>query len=373
MRKPVLWWLLVIIIILPLFNIVIKNQQRFTKKFDFDYFSNLYSNSQYVVGSGSEGIGDDGLYAFAGYYYLVQGGDPSQVNFEHPPLGKYFVGLSVVVFNNENVINIIYLILILITTYQIGKIIIKNDTLSLIPPLLISIELHFQDHLIRSFIDLPFTLFFILGVYFFIKALENEKLFYASALFWGMAFSTKFFPAIIFFYLLFLIIVKIYAKTKLKPFLISSFLIPIIYISSHVMYFANNHSFIEFLRHKKWMVDWWSGSPIVPFNILRNILTGWYQDSYGGARFSEFWTPIIPAVVILAITRLQKNIFNKSNLAVLVIYLTCIIYLIFLTFLNGGVLKFIMPIYPLLCILAVNNIDKIIRRNAVAAIKGIVI
>lgn len=76
-----------------------------------------------MVGSGSKGIGDDGLYAFAGYYYLFQGGDVSAVNFEHPPLGKYLIGVSIFLFGNENVINIIYFALILIITYKIGQLV----------------------------------------------------------------------------------------------------------------------------------------------------------------------------------------------------------------------------------------------------------
>lgn len=355
MKKPLVWWTFFLVIILILGGVIFNNLNRFTRPFDVAYLSELYSNSQYVVGSASEGIGDDGLYAFSGYYYLIQGGDPSQVNFEHPPLGKYLIGVSIIMFNNENAINIIYFVLILITTYKLGKLILKNDTFSLIPPVIILSELHFQDHLIRSFLDLPFTLFFLLGIYFFIKGLEKEKLFYVSNLFWGLAFATKFFPAIIFFELLFLVIIFVYSKKQLKLFIISTLLIPIIYLFSHIMYFANNHSFIEFLRHKKWMVDWWSGSPIIPFNIWRNILTGWYKDSVGDIRYSEFWTPIIPSVVILALFRFRKNILNKLNVPLLTIYASCIIYLLFLTFLNGGVLKFIMPIYPLLCILAVDN------------------
>lgn len=366
MKKPAAWWIILTTIIISLVIFIGGNLNSFTKPFDKDYFSNLYSNSQYVVGSSSDGIGDDGLYAFAGYYYLMQGGDPSQVNFEHPPLGKYLVGISILLFNNENAINIIYLIFILIVTYKIGEVVLKNNMLSLIPPLFIVWEFHFQDHVVRSFIDLPFVLFFLLGVFFFIKGLNKEKMLYVSSLFWGCAFSTKFFPAIIFYAVLFFIIIYIYKREYIKTFVLASFLIPLIYILTHTMYFMNNHSFIEFLQHKKWMVAWWSGSPIVPFNIWSNIVTGRYTDSVGDTRTTNFWTPIIPAVTFLGLLSFRRNIFNKQNLPKLILYSTSILYLLFLTFLNGGVLKFIMPIYPLLLILSIDSLLLIfptLRRN----------
>src|SRR3989344_3460516 len=101
-----------LISVLNLTNFWFNNLNRFQKPFDFKYFSDLYSKSQYVLGEKSiGGIGDDGLYAFSGYYYFFQKGDVSAVNFEHPPLGKYLIGLSIFLFHNELFINIIYFVL----------------------------------------------------------------------------------------------------------------------------------------------------------------------------------------------------------------------------------------------------------------------
>ena len=90
--KRIIWWLLFIILVGKLSFFVIQNKNFFLRPFDPVYLSDLYSKSQYVLGQKSKGgIGDDGLYAFAGYYYLFQRGDVSSVNFEHPPLGKYLI------------------------------------------------------------------------------------------------------------------------------------------------------------------------------------------------------------------------------------------------------------------------------------------
>lgn len=364
--KRVIWWIILGIIILKLSLFLYSAKMFFLWPFDVKFLSEVYSKSQYVIGSASKGIGDDGLYAFAGYYYLFQKGDVTTVNFEHPPLGKYLIGISILLFKNENVINIFYFVIILVLIYYLGKIILKNEILSLIPVFVFSTNSFFLDNLIRSLLDLPYTLFFILGVYFFLQGLKKSSNFYFSSLFWAAAFSTRFFPSLVIIYAVFLIILFIYKRKLVLTFLISSLIIPLFYLLIHFSFFLNNHTFIEFLRHKKWMLSWFTGSPIIVGNLLRNVLTGWYIDSVGDFKFSSDWNIVWALVFLLGITRFRKNLFNKNNLEILVIYAICIAFILYLTFLNIGLLKYLMPIYPLLTILAVDNIrliyNKIFRK-----------
>lgn len=360
--KRLLWKLIFTAIILNLTFFLFVNRDRFLRPFDPVYFSKLYSESQYVVGSGSQGIGDDGVYAFAGYYYLFQKGDPSQINFEHPPLGKYLIGLSIFLFNNENAINIFYFILILATTYKLGKIILKDNLLALSAVWLVSINRIMLENLNLSLLDLPFILFILLGLYFFIKGLNKPQGLYISSIFWGLVFSTKFFPALVLFFSLFTLIILFYKSNLLFTFLKSSLLIPIIYLVTHTAFFIYHPSLVEFLRHKKWMVDWWTGSPVTIGNIWRNIFTGSYIDSVGDLKFTRFWNLMIPTVAVLSLTRLRKNLLKEKNLPILTIYSFCIVYLIYLTFFNNGILKFYMHLYPLLVIMAIDNLRIIYKQ-----------
>ena len=66
-----------------------------------------YSQSQYVLGDEAlQKIDDNTLYQYAAEAYL-RGEDPTTINFEHPPLGKYLFGLSLQLFNQVLVINIL--------------------------------------------------------------------------------------------------------------------------------------------------------------------------------------------------------------------------------------------------------------------------
>lgn len=353
-------WLVLLFILGRLLFYISSNQQFFLRPSDLPYLIETYSKSQYVVGSASkEGIGDDGLYAFAGWYYLFQGGDVSAVDFTHPPLGKYLIGLSFLLFQNENTINIIYFSILLFITYKIGMILLKNNLLSLIAVAVLSTDQLFLDNLIRSLLDLPFTLFFTIAVYFFLLGLTDSKYYYLSMIFWGMSFSTRFFPAIVIVLSFLFLIIFFYKRKDLLHFILSSFLVPLVYLISHISFFVYHPSIIEFLRHKKWMVSWFMGSPAILGNIWRNILTSRYIDTGNKLVSNQQWVITLPIVVLSALIPVKKYLLFRKNIEVSVLYGLCVLYIIYVTILTSGVQKFIMPIYPLLCILAVSNLYRL--------------
>lgn len=356
MRKFI-FKLILILIILQLMIYLVVNRDFFLRKFDASYYSELYSKSQYVLGPASKGgIGDDGLYTFAGYYYLFQKGDVSAVNFEHPPLGKYLIGVSILLFGNENLINIIYYIILLFVTYHLGKIILRERLMSAIAVGFLSSNLLLLDNLKRSLLDLPFTLFFTISVYFFLLALRNAKYYFLSMLFWGITFSTRFFPLFVIIYICLLITLFVYRRKNLLIFVISSFLVPLVYLVSHASFFIYHPSIIEFLRHKKWMLAWFTGSVTSFGNIWRNIFTGYYIDSKGKLVANEHWDIFVPFIVALALLPPIKYLFHKKNIDFLVLYTVVILNFAYMTFLTGGLEKFLLPIYPILCILAIGSI-----------------
>lgn len=358
--KRIIWWFLFIILIGKLTVFVFDNKSFFLRSFDPAYFADLYSKSQYVLGSKSQGgIGDDGLYAFAGYYYLFSGGDVSSVNFEHPPLGKYLIGLSIFLFQNENVINLIYFGILLFTLYRLARSIHFSSLQAIGSVLLFSLDPLFLDHLLRSQLDLPFTLFFTLGVYFFLKGLKKAKFLFWSHLFWGMAFATRFFPVFVLLYLYLLGIILFHKKKFLSAFFISSLFVPLIYLVSHISFFVYHPSFVEFLRHKKWMLAWFIGTPVVFGNIWRNIFTGTYIDSVGKLVSNEHWNILLPIIFILSLGSIVPLFLKQGRREEKILCGLSIGYLVYLTVATGGLQKFLMPIYPAIILLAVTTVTSL--------------
>lgn len=344
----------VFVIIFRIVMFVAYNSENFTRKFDPVYFGELYSQSQYVIGERSKGgIGDDGLYAFAGYYYVFARGDISSVNFEHPPLGKYLIGLSILIFGNQNVINLFYLALLLSGIYILAKYIGLSSPGSFISVLIVASDPLFLDHLLRSQLDLPFTLFFMGAVYFFVRGLKAPARFLYSNMLWGAAFATRFFPAFVFIFLLELVFV-VRRKNSIKYFLLTSAIIPIIYLITHAMFFVYHPSFAEFLQHKRWMLSWFSGTVISIGNIWRSLMTGWYTNSSGVLRQSDHWWIVVPIVIVSSILSPFVKFISRS--AVWYLYLLSTLILVYLTFLSNGDQKFVMPIYPILVVLSVRTL-----------------
>lgn len=359
--EKIIVWIILLVIVGNLGKYIIENYYSFTRRFDPYYYGQLYSRSQYVLGSLSRGgIGDDGLYAFAGYYYLFQGGDVSAVNFEHPPLGKYLIGFSIYLFRNENIVNLIYYACLLLFIYKIGLRLLNNKLLSLISVLFYTIDPLFLDHLIRSQLDLPFTLFLTAGIYFYLLGNQNSLFFYLSSLFFGAAFSTRFFPFLIIIVVYLSILVFFYQRKYLFTYIKSLFFIPFIYLICHFMFFIYHPSLMEFLRHKKWMLFWYKGAPAIMGNIWRNIFTGYYLDSMGKLTKNIYWIPLIPTNVILALTGWRNKYFKKKYFDLLAVYGLCVLFLINITILSSGVQKFLMPIYPLLIVMAFRHLSTLV-------------
>jgi len=132
--------------------------------------------------------------------------------------------------------------------------------------------------------------------------------------------------------------------------------VPLIYILSHVSFFVYHPSLIAFIAHKKWMVSWFTGAVRIFGNIWRNLLTGYYLDPSFKVVRNQHWNLTVPAVVVFSLIPFKKILVSKKSSDLLILYGLCILYLIYVTVLTDGAQKFIMPIYPLLCIMAVGNL-----------------
>lgn len=322
---------------------------KFTTPYNHQVMGEIYSNSQYIKGSETKGgIGDDGLYAVAGYYLFFDNGDPTQVNFENPPLGQYLIGLSIYIFKNERAINLIYALFYIVLIYLLGKELFSRN-IALFAILVLSLDPLFHEHLIASLLDLPQSLFILGAFYFFLKALKNPSYFWVSSFFWGCAFSTKFFPGIIFLLGICAIWCYHMQKKYIIHFLISLCLIPAVYLASYTVYFTN-HTFMDFINFHKWMIVWRAGNPRVFGNIIVNLLTGYYRNWWEPVAWlkTQTWTIFRPILTIGSVASILflKGIHKERRMHVIYFYWSIIIFLLYISIGTTGVDKYIFPIYP---------------------------
>ena len=145
-----------------LFIILFIWQNRFfyQQNFDPQRLANFYSYSQFSEKQPLFTISDDDLYAYAGWHYLATG-DLKSLNIEHPPLGKYFIGLSIKLFNNQNIGHIFWGILFLYLTYLISFQISNNRLIAITIPFFLILEPLFRQQMIHSLLDLPQATFIL--------------------------------------------------------------------------------------------------------------------------------------------------------------------------------------------------------------------
>lgn len=125
-------FLLLLLIIFPIGRIVWQKWDYYLSPFDLERAQGLYNISQYVKEEGAAWIADEIVFAYAGWNY-INGGNPILLNPENPPLGKYLVGLSIKLFNNEKIPTLIFGLLSLFSFFLLCRLFLKKTWLALLP------------------------------------------------------------------------------------------------------------------------------------------------------------------------------------------------------------------------------------------------
>lgn len=352
--RMILKYLLLLFIIVNFIVVTYTKRNYFLRPYDHEYLAHIYSNSQYIKGTeATSSIGDDALFAVAGYYLTLQGGDPTQIHFESPPLGEYLIGLSILIFRNERVINILYIVLFFFFTYQFGVLIFNDKLVSLFAVLFLSLDPLLTQHMTISLLDLPQALFMLIGIYIFTSVVVAKKsiaYFFYSSLFLGLATATKFFPAITFILLILGIWCFKHAHKKFHFWLNSLAIIPIIYLISYTMFFFHDHTLLDFVNFQKWMLVWRMGNPYKIGNIFLTYLFGKYQSWWLPTEWIEFkeWTVLNPLLLIGATFSLI--LLDRKNPLHTYLYLIMIVFIIYVAITTTGVAKYLFPVYPFLAL-----------------------
>ena len=245
--------------------------------FDGNAIGQAYSQSQYVLGDQAlQKIGDGSLYQYAAQAYF-RGEDPTTINFEHPPLGKYVFGLSLWIFNRPLVVNIfLYAGCLTLFTFLLKRLKFSTNFI-LLTIIFIALGSGLAGHLRTALFDLQ-ILFWSLS--FFIALFipqENWQKYGLIGLILGMLMATKYFFPIIFLFLGLLSIWAWWQHSWLKI-IFSMGIAGLIYLLSYTSFFLHQHSLIDFAKFEWFRFRWWTGNRTIPrFIILQTLFLGKYQ------------------------------------------------------------------------------------------------
>lgn len=302
--------LLLAILIISLSVRIFQYREEYLEPFDSKYWEMRYNQSQWVVPESKISIGDDGLYAYSGWEY-IHGRDPSLLNAEVPPLGKYLIGLTEIVLRNQNLFGLLSGFFVLTSLFYLNKIIFKNNALAVLPVIILSFDPLFYGQLKAPYLDNLYLAFLIMVFIMFHK----EKYIWANV-FLGLMASTKaslptliLVPAVLCSFLFYM-----RQGILIKKYLINYSVAILIFLASYGYYFWLGSNLYDFLKLQKWILNFYdtgvNGSPQVVWQI---IFTG-YWDTWWGQRVRvEEWSFLWPMGVFGLFFYTYKVILKKKK------------------------------------------------------------
>jgi len=277
--------------------VIYANRALLTTRFDQKYWQERYEQSQWRLPLSDRVIGDDGLYLYEGYR-LIRGGDPTSANAEMPPLGKYLIGASVMLFGNGHIYGALTTILLLLATYLLAKRVLKETFAAVLVAALLATDPLVTNQFTLTMMDALQALFMVtyLALIFQISSYPKNRgvLIIASGIMLGLFSGTKLpvlAPALASAGLWY-----VWSQTKKIrfPFLLligsgAGYLFP------YAVYFFQGNTIIDWLKIQKWIITFYRQSNIPPTwgSSFTTLLTGSYQNLYSHLweRAGE-WSPV---------------------------------------------------------------------------------
>ncbi|MGB9911245.1 MAG: hypothetical protein ACPLKP_01425 [Microgenomates group bacterium] len=366
--KKVIFYLLVGLTIIIFLREIIIHKEVFLSSYDYLYWEQRYLNSQWVKGwEAKEKMGDAELYAYAGWRQ-IKGDDPTKINPEVPPLGKYLIGLSILIFNNPVMISPIFGFLFLVTIFLLSKKILKDNLLAIIPVFLINFDSLFRENLTTSMLDLPFSLFIALAFFSLLKGKENKLFYLLSVIFLGMVSTTKMYLvgfALIGVFIFYLFLLLVIEKRK-DIFWFLGFLpvFVIFYLGVYIGYFLKGHNFGDF-KYLHFWIRHFARVQVENYpkgEILRILLLGKWKTWWDKGEIINVvsWRPWWALSFILSLLSFFETILKRK----LKLFLLILWPFSLLVMFSMGVPypRYLLPVLPPLYILLCYNLKKFILR-----------
>lgn len=343
----ILWFFVVILTAIP----VVRYPQKFFTPTMIEFEGRQYSRSQYVRGEFARTKIDDAtLYSYAGYTY-IKGEDPTVINFEHPPLAKYVLGFSLLLFGNPVILNLVLFAGALVMTYYLSWKIIGDENFALITVVITGAFAILQDHVSEPLLDFP-QLVAILGFFVCLFSPNKRKYLWAGVVL-GLLSSIKYiFPTIgLFFFIMFL---WSWSESKVKEFLIGSIAAVATYLATYLFYFVHHPNPIDFLRFELFRFHWWFEDRTQPkFLIFQTLFTGQFKGWWFAVatEIAHGWSLSWP---LLFIVQLVSGIYlTLKNKAALTLYGYSQAMIILYAFGSASYARYLITLLPFWTIISV--------------------
>lgn len=356
----------VVLALLLIASVVWQYHQHFISTIDIQEHAAAYSQSQYVLGEKSLAkIDDSTLYTYASFAYW-QGEDPTTINFEHPPLAKYYYGLFIMLFGNPFWGSVLVFLGVLLMLDKIAAAVGMSTKARLLLVLLVGTLSLLRVHTRYTLLDLP-QLFGTLLI--FLSAITIEKkptIKYTILLGAGLAIvagAKYWFPWLPL--MLGFIGFEAVRTKQLKPYLVATAIGGGVYLLTYLAYFLNGHTVADFVAFEWFRFKWFSGKTDVPkFLVFQTLFTGQFQAWWAADTFekTQHWSILWPVSFLSALWIGWKSVLQKNYWMVVLIGYSLLLLSIFAIGAAASD-RFFIQLLPFWMLALAHQVDKLLLHS----------
>jgi hypothetical protein len=298
--------------------LIIKYPQVFRYKFNqnliHDYLRSQDINDPLGLIKDRIFVSDSDIYIATGYLY-AKGGDPTNYNFQHPPLIKYLFGFSTVLTGNPFYVQIFFGLALLMLTYFLGTLQLRSGPwLPLLPVGFLLIDPVFGGMMNQALLDLGQAVFALAYVILMLFYPENYIMqglilgLFAASKFWSTAIL---FVILIFAFKLFIRKEKINMRNIGLSFVIAFAVFSLTYLKSFIDSGGLFNIFFFLAKDLRFMLAHNSavsyGGPIILF--ITGFFAPWWQKGVERAiDWSFLWPVGLASSIFLALKTKIRDI-----------------------------------------------------------------
>ncbi len=220
---------------------------------------------------------DDKKYYIPAARALLRGASPAEVNWEHPPIAKYLIGISDYLLKDPTMLSKILGLLSFIVLYKLIMLMYGDKRLTLLTLTLLSLDTLYIYVFKTALLEVYATFFTILSVYLYLKYLNEQKwryllLFSASS---GLAIGSKWSVVLVYPLLLLYLIVRTRTRPKMAITIatISILIALTVYTAGYTVYFMKGATIYDFIELQEKMYKYHSSWHRYTLPLIANSLT----------------------------------------------------------------------------------------------------
>lgn len=368
MRIP-LAIILLTIIMMSLYRVIVPVWSSYISPYYTDDiykgFSEAYDGSQYRRKENPGIIPDETVFSYAAGAY-IRGVDPIFINSEHSPLGKYMIGLFILLMKNDKFIVLPCAISVLIAVWLIGWMVLKDRITAFVPVALLATEPLFLNQIriapLLDIIQLPWILFAIAAFLW-----ERRKgSFIATAIMIGLVMATKtIIPAILLVATCMAFLLLQRQWKLVVRFILWLSISGVIFVASYARTFMSGYTIADFIGFQKWIFLYQKSKLIFPFSVWKLLLFNQWQAWWGDMSIltADDWRWTWPASTLLGFGAMglfmARKVALKEPITLLILWVA-----VYSAFLSLGVVssRFFLPLFPVSYIVGVWTIRWAIKK-----------